>query len=117
MSDQQQPRYLEKRIENPIDYYTYQTLTKFKKSIRNSELFQNVQEIVNRSEDKNTLNLSLFGKNFELSYHDRKNMVYGLTVFSMALHSMRNKLRFRTLVPYYVFWSSLMCRENLNPYI
>jgi hypothetical protein len=113
----EQPRYLEKRIENPVDYYIYQTLKKFKKSIRDSELFQNVQEIVNRSEEGNTLKMSLFGKIYEMKYSDRKNLVYGLSFLSTAIHSMKKKIRFRVLIPYYVFWSSLICHENLNPYI
>jgi hypothetical protein len=111
------PQFLEKRIENPIDYYMYQYLKKLKMSIRDSELFQNVEEIINRSQDKNLLQLSLFGKSFDVSYTNRKYIVYGLSLFSTALHSMNNKYRLRTILPYYVFWSSLLCHENLNPYI
>src|SRR5690348_12133910 len=112
-----EPIYLQKRIENPIDYHMSEYLKQFKKSIRNSELFQSVQEIINRSEEKNTLQLSLLSNKYELTYNDRKYLVYGLSIFSTLLHTMRYKFRLRTLVPYYVFWSGLFCHENLNPYI
>ena len=116
MSDQQ-PRFLEKRIENPIDYHLYQYMRKFKKSIRNSELYQNVEEIINRSEEQHTLKLNLFGNTYRLTYNDRKYLVFGLSIFSTAMHAMRYKYRLRVIIPYYLFWSCLLCHENLNPYI
>jgi molybdenum cofactor biosynthesis enzyme MoaA len=115
--NEQQPKYIETRIQNPVDYYTYQFLRKFKKSINDSELFQNFQEIINRSEEKNTLKLKLSTNTYNLTYNDRKYLVYGLSIASLALHSLRNKFRVRVLIPYYVFWSTLFCHENLNPYI
>jgi hypothetical protein len=115
--EDEQPKYLQKRIEHPMENYTNEFLKRFKRSIVDSELFQNISELINRSDDRNTLKFNFLSKPYDMTYNDRKYLVYGLTISSMLLHSMRYKFRLRTLIPYYIMWSGLFCHENLNPYI
>ena len=58
-------------------------------------------------------------KGYTISYIDRKYAVLGLTIITTALTPLINKTRFRvrTCIPWFIFYSMLFCRENLNPYM
>ncbi len=83
--------------------------------VQGSSPFIAVLNLIENAENKNTLKMYLFGQNFEMTYTDRKYVVYGLTLLSLFKRNFRPVIR--RAIPFYVFYSLLICRENLNPYL
>jgi len=76
--------------------------------------------IVEQSNIKNTIPIELSKNNrYSLSYRDRKLTVFGLTFSSVVFHFMRanSNFKLRWTIPYYIFYSLLLCRENLDPFL
>src|SRR5690242_19085531 len=110
MSDQHKS--IMKRICSFNDYYLCQSLKNIKEKIKNTEISENIKQVVNNSEQKNTLKLTFNGNIYDLTYNDRKYTVYALSLASMLFHSFKHKLRLRVFIPYYIFYSMLLCHEN-----
>ena len=76
--------------------------------------------IVEQSNSKNTISVDLTKNNhLAISYRDRKMAVFGLTFSSVVFHFLmaNSKFKIRWAIPYYVFYSVLLCRENLDPFL
>jgi hypothetical protein len=76
--------------------------------------------IVEQSNNKNTISVDLNkNNNLSISYRDRKMAVFGLTFSSVFFHFLRanSNFKIRWAIPYYVFYSVLLCRENLDPFL
>ncbi len=77
--------------------------------------------LVQQSNNKNLVILKFRNKELPLSYNKRKIGVYSFTVASaIAYHfskSHNTRFKFRWFIPFYVFYSLLICRENLDPFL
>lgn len=52
-----------------------------------------------------------------LNFRNRRLLVISFTLGSLIFHSIRNKqLYLRVVIPYFILYSLLFARENLNPY-
>ena len=83
--------------------------------VKNSSPYIAILNIIENAENRKTLKLNLFNQNFEMTYNDRKYIVYGLTLASLFTRNFKPVVR--RAIPYYVLYSLLICRENLNPYL
>ncbi len=84
-------------------------------TVQRSSPYIAILNLIENAENRNTLKMYLFGQNFDMTYSDRKYIVYGLTLVSIFKRNFRPVLR--RAIPFYVFYSLLICRENLNPYL
>ena len=77
--------------------------------------------IIKQSNNKNTIEIELSSNNnFKITYKQRKLAVFGLTLSSTMIYYLRSnnsRFKIRWLFPYYVFYSVLLCRENLDPFL
>lgn len=70
--------------------------------------------IVQKCNNKNSIKLDTL----EVNHTERKALVIFLSISSLiiTLYKSRSFIRFMRFIPYYLFFSLLFCRENLNPY-
>jgi hypothetical protein len=118
-----QPDWKEK-IKNQLNHYS--SIVAHKSSqLADDLIFRNYYlnlpyYIVEQSNNKNTIPIEFSkDKRCSLSYRDRKLAVFGLTFSSVVYHFMRanSNFKLRWTIPYYVFYSLLLCRENLDPFL
>jgi len=98
-------------------------ISNLKKFVRNNilgnEFLTVIYDFVEKSNNKNDVKINISGKSLELSYKDRKQIVLGVTLFSLvSLMLVRRRLRLyvRNGLFVYLFSSLFLCRENLNPF-
>jgi len=75
---------------------------------------------ISQSNNKNTISINLTRREYLIKYTDRKVMAFSLSIFSALIHYLRSKdftrFKVRWIIPYYIFYSLLICRENLDPF-
>ena len=89
----------------------------------NTLLFENkldylVLDFIKQTSNKRTLKLKLNEKeDISFNYRNRRLLVISFTFGSLIFHSIKNKALYsRVIVPYFIFYSLIFARENLNPY-
>ncbi len=72
-------------------------------------------KIVQKCNNKNTIAIG----DRKIKYSDRKMAVIGLSLGSALIQfvKLNSSFKVRWLIPYYLFFSLLFCRENLNPFL
>ncbi len=105
---------LEKAKSRSCEFVS-ENLYYIKSSVINNYYLNLPFKIVRQCNCKNTITIG----NKTFKYTDRKIIVIGLSLGTAIFNCMRSNssFKFRWLIPYYVFFSILFCRENLNPFL
>ena len=111
--------FLKNYFINPTMTVLNTNLPEIKNIILNNQIVKIPLTIIENSNYKNLIEVKLFDTNYQITYTDRKVSVIALTFTGVIAHYLRSnmsKFRLRWLIPYYVFFSLILCRENLDPY-
>jgi hypothetical protein len=112
--------YLKNYLFNPIMNVYNTKIPDIRNAIFNNKFVNIPMIIIEKSNYKNLIQLKLNDDRvFNITHTDRKLAVVVLTVSGTVLHFLKGKkdrFKFKWLIPYYVFFSLLLCRENLDPY-
>jgi hypothetical protein len=90
----------------------------FEEKVLNNYYFNLPNSIVKQCNNKNRIEFHLKQENYTIEYKQRKIAVILLSSSSMLTHFVRSRskaLKIRWFIPYYIFYSLLFCRENLDP--
>jgi hypothetical protein len=112
--------FLKNYFFNPITNVYNTKVPELRNAVFNNKFVNIPMNIIERSNYKNLIQLKLNNNRvYNITHTDRKLSVVVLTVTGTILHyltSKKNSFKFKWLIPYYVFFSLLLCRENLDPY-
>lgn len=90
----------------------------FDENVLKNYYFNLPNSIVKQCNYKNTIDFHLNNEKYTIEYKQRKIAVILLSTTSVLAHFIRSRskaLKLRWFIPYYVFYSILFCRENLDP--
>ncbi len=85
----------------------------------NNKIVNIPMNVIENSNYKNMIEIKFNKRTFKITHTDRKISVFVLTITGGIVHYLRStkdKFKFKWLIPYYVFFSLILCRENLDPY-
>jgi len=112
--------YLKDYLFNPIMNVYTTKIPEIRNGMFNNKFVNIPMIIIEKSNYKNLIQVKLNeDRVYNITHTDRKLTVAVLTVSGTVLHYLTNKknrFKFKWLIPYYVFFSLLLCRENLDPY-
>jgi hypothetical protein len=87
--------------------------------IKNNKYSNTINNFIENSCERKLIIVKFENKELKIAYADRKIAVLVLTFSSMIAYFIKNRtsrIKFRLFFPYYLFYSLLLCRENLIPY-
>ena len=110
------------KIENKLSYISdkynqcYLKIVSSTRTFFSTNYYLNYPFVfVNNCKNKNTIQLGTLN----ITYINRKTFVFLLSITSLifASYKLNTSIKLRWFIPYYLFYSLLLCRENLNPYL
>jgi hypothetical protein len=76
-----------------------------------------VSNFIKQTSNKKDLNIKIKDETLTFNYKNRRLLVISFTLGSLIFHSIRHKqLYLKVVIPYFMLYSLLFARENLNPY-
>jgi hypothetical protein len=79
-------------------------------SVKNDENVKGILSFFSSAANKNTVKLNLFGRNFNVTYEDRRNLVLLMSTGVLFYHFKPIRKFFKS----YLILSLLICRENFD---
>lgn len=111
--------FMKNYLINPITNIFNTKFPEIRDAVFNHQIVNIPLTLIENSNYKNMIQLKFNNRSYKITHTDRKMTVLVLTVTGAIVHylrSRRDKFKFKWLIPYYVFFSLILCRENLDPY-
>ncbi len=97
-------------MENSIIDWGHRNISAISNAFTSNFIYKDTESLILKCNNKSSIRLY----NYEITHFHRKYFVMVMTIGSMLLFK-RFKIRYG--LSYFVFYSLIFCRENLNPYL